>query len=195
MKTENIFYFIGSKTQFSCTIQCQQCQAETTSGKRCSNRTCIDKYCWIHLRKIKHLRIKKSLLLNAGRGLFADDGTKSQDIVFKKNDRILSNITLYNGEKVTGKELDKRYGDDTAPYGIGMGSVYEDGACVRGAGSMANHSPKQANAKLSFDSKNKVFSVKATKNIKNGQEIYVNYGRDYKFESNVKHFEKRRTKK
>ena len=46
----------------------------------------------------------------------------------------------YGGEPVTTADLTARYGAYTAPYGLhSRGPYYEDAACRRGAGSLANH--------------------------------------------------------
>lgn len=170
---------------FSCKLQCVRCDGTTAKGARCKRRVCIGTpYCPAHLKKEMNLNIADSLLAGAGKGLFAydPDDPDGNEIVFRPKDVIVQ----YDGEIISEAELGERYGEHTAPYGLQekYGVMYtEDGACRRGAGTLANHKPhSQANAKLSFGSGRRRFQLVATKNIRNGQEIYVSYGRAYKFD-------------
>jgi len=68
-----------------------------------------------------------------------------------------------------------RYADKTGPYVAKMSqNKYMDAAKIRGIRSLANTLPNHNNATLSV-SHNSV-SLKATKNIKNGDEIFLSYG-------------------
>lgn len=81
--------------------------------------------------------------------------SQSNSVIFKKD----SIIILYHGEQITHAELDERYGDYTAPYAVmtrGSDRIpqedfqYEDGACTRCVGALANSKPRenQNNARL-----------------------------------------------
>jgi hypothetical protein len=106
------------------------------------------------------------------------------EVVFRAGDIIIE----YDGEKVPNDDLDERYGDYTAPYGLKHGSNVEDGACRRGAGTLANHAPRsRANARYSFSTRDKVFRLVATKNIRNNKEIFCFYGTDYHFNEPTSH--------
>lgn len=133
--------------------------------------------CWQHLMKAKGLRLKASGIPGAGKGLFAmDDGLPSGTLMFKKGQMVVE----YDGQVIDQKELVQRYGDFTAPYGIQATAVlYEDGACRRGVGTMVNHS-KRANVKFYRGAQNRI-KLRAMKHIYNGQELLVNYGREYNF--------------
>jgi hypothetical protein len=101
-------------------------------------------------------------------------------------------VVPYIGEYVSDDELDKRYGDDNAPYAINVGGGQTlDSACTRGLGSYANDyrtDPKHPrknkaamNAELS-DERSTEFGgvwVKAIKKIAPGQEVLVDYGKEY----------------
>jgi hypothetical protein len=101
-------------------------------------------------------------------------------------------VVPYIGEYISDDELDKRYGDDNAPYAIKLeGGQTLDAACTRGLGSYANDyrtNPKDSrknkaamNAELS-DERSTEFGgvwVKAIKKIAPGQEVLVDYGKDY----------------
>ena len=59
-----------------------------------------------------------------------------------------------------------------------------DAALRRGIASLANHTIiSRTNARLSFNTDKGI--LKASKNIRNGQEILVNYGADYRFQDSV----------
>ena len=45
----------------------QQCEAKTLGKRQCRKRTARGKMCWIHLKKLEGLRVKKS---KHGLGLF-----------------------------------------------------------------------------------------------------------------------------
>ena len=141
--------------------------------------------CYQHLAIDAHMKIAPATNKDHGKGLFATNGTSNTDVVFNKDDRIIQ----YNGEVLNKAELDDRYGGnnkDSAPYGFQVNNnKYVDSACLRSAGSLANHKPLQtANAKLYFSPGNGNVYIRATKNIKNNQEIFVNYGRSYRFIDN-----------
>jgi hypothetical protein len=134
-------------------------------------------FCSTHLTYNHHLKIKESLIVDAGKGLFAIDPTSADArvIFFKKKETICS----YKGELIDHDELIKRYHDKTPPYVIGVSAdSYEDGSKIRGIGSLANTNPGHQNATISIYAGRA--SLKATKNIKNGKEIFLSYGRAYK---------------
>src|SRR4029077_15177011 len=49
----------------------QRCTAQTKNGMHCKQLTAMGQYCWNPLRTEKGLRIKKSTIPRAGKGLFA----------------------------------------------------------------------------------------------------------------------------
>lgn len=165
---------------FSCALQCQRCTAVSANGQQCKKTACIGvPKCWVHLLRDSSLRIKHTTLPGAARsekGLFAlQRGARAGDVVFAAGQL----ITPYGGERVRGAALQRRYGDYTAKYGIQLaGNAYENGACVRGVGAIANHAPgRRANAEFVNDNgKSKLY---ATRDITNGQEIFVDYGDQY----------------
>jgi hypothetical protein len=114
-------------------------------------------------------------------GLFAFKyGDKSKEtIIFHPEDTIIS----YNGEHVTQKQLNHRYGKMTGPYAAcyvekGRSKFCVDSACLRGTGAFINSpssSKFKSNAYMEFDTKQKKFFIVAKKHIKNGEEIFWNY--------------------
>ncbi|RZK26948.1 MAG: hypothetical protein EOO43_01205 [Flavobacterium sp.] len=131
-------------------------------------------FCSAHLAFNHHLKIKASTIPNAGLGLFAIDplNSNSNEVLFRKG----VTIVKYMGESINEAELKRRYGNHTAPYGVQISQDrYEDGARIR---SLANTKPGYNNAILSIYRGHA--SLKATKKIRNGDEIFVSYGRAYK---------------
>ena len=179
-------FMVDGATRFQCTLASEQCTAKNAStNQQCRNRSVIGvPLCWQHLKSQKHLRVKESTIAGAGRGLFAQDsGSGDNDIVFRKDDVIVA----YSGDVIDNAELERRYGEYTAPYGIMLSrqsDKYEDAACRRGVGSLVNHSPANANVKLSVVARNgrHYAQLKATRPIRNGRELFTNYGRDYRFQ-------------
>ena len=178
--------FLYPATGFSCQLESHRCEANTRTGNQCRRRAVIGSspaLCWNHLLKEKHLRIATSLLANAGKGLFAFDITKDVgEIVFKRGDYIVE----YGGEPITQDVLNQRYGIGTAPYGVEVkkGRSFEDGACRRGVGSHSNTFVRNQNARLGIG-RGGIVKLYATKVIRNGEEIYVGYGKAYKYAGHV----------
>ena len=97
-------------------------------------------------------------------------------IIFKKGQF----ICRYDGEFIDEDELEDRYRDKTAPYGLMVKrNEYIDSAGQRYIGSLINHKPKsQSNAEyiaVLNQRNNHYVNIKATKNIKNNTEIFVPY--------------------
>lgn len=175
-----VFSFKSPNHAFECALQCQQCTAVAANGAQCQKRACIGvPKCWIHLLRDHSLRLKPSTIQGAGKGLFAmKRGAGPNAVVFKKDAKIID----YYGDLVNQQTLTERYGEHTAPYGIqiGTGDRYEDAACRRGVGALANHRGAGHNARLTFRSHPTAAAlVKAVKPIRNDQEVLVSYGRGY----------------
>ena len=118
----------------------QVCEAQTAKKQRCKNRTARGKMCWVHLRKLKGLRIKKS---SHGLGLFA-----TRDIAMNKI------IVPYKGEAMTKKQVAKRYPKKDGRYVICTRTgdrCIDARSTTSGVGRYANSaagSSKQANARF-----------------------------------------------
>lgn len=178
-----IFSFSGNRTEFECEINCSQCTGICANGNVCKRRACIGiPLCWSHLLRDKHIRIRPSTIRGGGKGLFATNQLVGENaILFQEEDIIIE----YSGEVINTNVLDERYGDDTAPYAVQTGkrpAKFEDAACTRGVGAIANHgSGDIVNAKYSTrGSRNNRRSVlRATRPIFNNEEIFTNYGDEY----------------
>lgn len=169
-------------------LKSTHCEAHTKKGTRCK-RLCIVgfEYCPSHLELIKHLKIKKSTMEGAGKGLFAYDKSKDEnEIIFKKNERIVD----YNGKRKTQEQIDNEYKNYTAPYAIAYSQdKIIDAGDKRGVGSLMNHKPNsQSNVRFATKKQNgQIIGVQliATKNIRNGQELFAYYGKLYKFDEDT----------
>ena len=174
-----------NNVRFDGQLRTMRCEYILPSGHQCRRNCTIGlPYCFSHLPKEYQVEVKKSKIPNSGNGVFAIDKSKgNNDIIFRTNDEIIP----YYGENVTRQELDRRYGhNNTAPYGIQKRNGFEDGALSRGIGTLVNHKARGANEALK-NSRGTIV-IKALKNIKNNEELYTNYGNNYKFnERNVKY--------
>jgi SET domain-containing protein len=54
-------------------------------------------------------------------------------------------------------------------------------------GSLINHDNRRSNVAFSVNQAAKTVSIKATRNVKNGEELLVNYGREYKMQDGSKY--------
>jgi hypothetical protein len=173
------FHFHTDDINFDKKLSSRFCKFIKNNGQRCRNRCVIGlDYCHIHTKYVLKLQIKKSTIENAGKGLFAYGNPN--EIIFKKNSKICD----YNGQLISEETLNGRYDQYTAPYAIRLHkNKYEDASTVRGIGSTANHSniKRKINARLSVKRDNTA-QLMSTKDIKGGQEIFVDYGDDYLFQ-------------
>lgn len=139
-----------------------QCIGHTAKGTRCKRKTARGDVCFMHLRGLG-LQIKKSTIPDSGLGVYS---TRAR----KKNDY----LTNYKGEKAPAGI--KIQGD----YVLQQGSKYYDAkysnSCV---GRFLNDArgPKN-NSRFSSGYKYPI-SIRATKPIKKGDELFIPYGKAY----------------
>lgn len=108
------------------------------------------------------ISIKKSLIPNSGRGVFANKDFKKGEIIevcplitdYKKN---------FSNSKIADYTFKSKFKSDQEVIVFGMCSMY-------------NHSNK-FNVHHTQDPENMIY--KAARDIKNGEELYVSYGADY----------------
>jgi hypothetical protein len=173
-------FYIDGNTHWRGILSAERCRANTKTHVRCYRQTLFGLgWCYQHLMKLEHLRVKESSINNSGKGVFACDPSKPEgEPVFRGNQLICT----YNGEIIDHDELEERYDVKTGPYVVELDrNEYEDGALQRGLGSCINHvTDNRVNAQLVLRRNNRV-SIIATRIIRNGDEIFVNYGRAYRF--------------
>ena len=172
------FHFRSDDKEFNAPLHSMRCTCIKGDGHQCKNRVVFGlPYCHVHEKSKKHLVVKTSTIPNSGDGVFVVDTLVGvNDVVFKKDVKICA----YSGELITRAQLEERYGDATAPYGIQLNkNMCEDGALERGIGTLLNHNPKKSNVRFSIGTNNRI-NIVATKNIKNGAELFVSYGNKYR---------------
>ena len=130
--------FVSAAGDFTCDLESRQCEAMTTKDHRCKRRTRQQQpFCFQHIKSELGVELKDSP--GKGKGVFALQ-------TFKPGKFIMP----YGGEIIDQKELDRRYGHDTAEYAIKIGDKdkYADAACLRGIGAMCNTNPGNNNADM-----------------------------------------------
>ena len=185
-------FYIGHNLHFRGQLDSLQCRAQTRAGHRCGRTTVIGLgLCWSHLLSTRQLRIQPSTVAGAGKGLFAmNHRVPANRVIFHEN----AVICEYGGEVIDNDDLEERYDDHTGPYVVRINrNRYEDGALERGIGTIACHQDEpNENARLAIYSpgpglNNKIRLV-ATKAIRNGREIFVNYGDEYEMDEPGVHY-------
>jgi len=166
-------------------MTCDRCTAITKNGTRCKLHTCRTlKYCWIHLKSIDGLQIKKSGIPNADLGLFA---TKS--FPYSKT-RVDPTITYYSARTISdtpnrGSEYVLKV-NDKPQY---LDSWSPSNFVGRYINSFKNHPDKsKRRANVRFTKGSRIYrkddryvvpiKQKAMK-INKGDELFINYGSDY----------------
>jgi hypothetical protein len=165
------------KMAWGCPLLSARCVHVGEKGQ-CNNRSVIGiGYCWQHLKSDLGLKIKDSTIRQAGKGLFAT------------RDLAAGHRFPYWSQELTDGKLNARYkARETAPYGLRSKTKRRtlDAACVRGVGSLPNHDPDRANCILTDDG-----YAQLIRDVANGEEIFINYGKDYQFDKDTEHVTKR----
>jgi len=164
---------------FACALQSERCRSQTKTGSHCSRKCVIGTpYCWSHLLSNHHLRLLPSTLPDAGKGVFVLNKQRPLGEIIIRNGDV---VCPYGGELIDETTLNHRYGDKTAPYAIQLSHHrYRDAACARGIGSMINHDSRRANVTFAVNQRTKTVSIKAKRHLRNGEELFASYGRDYR---------------
>ena len=142
--------------------RCPQCNGITKAGQRCKNLTCkFAPKCRLHTQ----VSVGQSTIPNAGRGLFARDDLRKNDIV--------GDYT--HGTRAMSREMfQSHYPDGRASHVALIGGVYYD--AIDGSKSVAGKANRasrggQNNARINQNGR-----LVLTKNINKGQEILLSYG-------------------
>jgi len=171
---------------FACALQSERCHSQTKAGSRCSRKCVIGTpYCWSHLLSNHHLRLLPSTLPDAGKGVFVLNKQRPTGEIIIRNGDV---VCPYGGELINETTLNHRYGDKTAPYAIQLSHHrYRDAACARGIGSMINHDSRRANVTFAVNQRTKTVSIKAKRHLRNGEELFASYGRDYRINDGTRY--------
>lgn len=153
-----------------------QCKSNTVKKERCRKRTAHTKKCWIHLAKENNLRIKKSTIPNAGKGLFA----------WKNRFNPKKTIIEYTGHKTNQEALDRRYGQDcNANYSIcdNADNCLDADLSTYSAARFANNGKRKSkyknNSYFTYDPYKDKYFLESSKRIKPNEEILADYGKNY----------------
>ena len=154
--------------------ECVECAAQTRTGARCKNITCLyGEFCAIHTKQLFDLELKQSNIKNAGKGLFTMKAIKKG-----------ANIAKYTGTMVSDEEFEA----NPSPYGLVVkkNRLIDAASTQTGLARYANSCKKGNNCKgnnsrfsISHRTNPPTVWLKATKNIKAGDEIFVPYGSKY----------------
>ena len=188
----NRFKFDDGQHTFTCELKKALCCAKKKDGTRCGRNVIFGIFCCHqHTASIYKIRINRSKIPVPGgmQGLFVcDPKAPAGAIVFKKG----ATICPYFGEVLSKKQLDDRFQPgkkNTSPYALEISkNRFVDSACFQSIGSKANSAKGSGgafknNAKFSNSSQYPFSStLKAVRNIRNGEEILVSYGAGYKLE-------------
>ena len=146
--------------------RCPQCNGLTKAGQRCKNLTCkFAPKCRLHTQ----VSVGQSTIANAGRGLFARDDLRKNDIV---------GDYTHGTRAMTREMFQSHYPDGRASHVALIQNTYYDASDGnRSVAGMANRAsgPLKNNAKI-----NKNGKLVITRNIRKGNEIFLSYGNSYR---------------
>ena len=172
---------------FGCPLVSMRCLFKDARGRQCEHRTVYGVgYCPPHLDRLFGLRIADSKIEGGGMGVFATRSLpKGDPKVAPAYCRGVAGEVCsipYWGEIITEAEGNKRYGSETAPYGMEIENSTDmiDAACLRGFGSIINHPPKGKKANCRIAHRGDGYpSIEIVQPVKKGEELYLNYGSKY----------------
>ena len=157
----------------------QRCTANTNAGHQCGQRTAMGHVCWAHLRRDFGLRVQKSTIPGAGKGLFAygRDGLPQGFNIPYTGDLIELTPQVAGGPYVL--QLRNDAGIDAARTNCGVARWVND---PRGSVD-ARGRPLRENCKFVLhtqrDSSQRVGAVRTLRPVEKGEELLVKYGQDY----------------
>jgi len=157
----------------------QRCTANTAAGKQCAQRTAVGHLCWNHLQRDCGVRVKKSSIPGAGRGLFAawNDGLPNGHNIPYTGDLIDLSNDRKGGAYVL--QLKKEEGIDAARRNAGVGRWINDPRGARDAEGRALqhnctfvvHTPRGGGQRIG--------AVRTCRQVLKGEELLVKYGGSY----------------
>ena len=147
-----------------------QCHGHAKSGERCKRRTARSPYCFTHLEKEEHLKIKTSTIPHSGLGIFTTTARKKNDNVARYSEKSYVN---YDDDHGGDYVLEVKANPPTYvnPYRTTDSSG-------RYSNTARNRAQGTNNAKISYNPRSKKASIKATANIPADREIKTSYGRN-----------------
>jgi hypothetical protein len=148
----------------------QRCTARTRHGAHCRQRTAMGQFCWNHLRSERGLRIRRSTVPGAGRGLFAARTLRAGAQIHYTGDV----VPLPDGSAggVYYLQIRKSTAIDAARTNAGEGRWIND---PRGTLSR----PNSVFVVYTPPGQPRTASVRTLRQIEKGEEILVAYGNAY----------------
>jgi len=153
--------------------QCARCIALKKDGTQCTRRTCkYSNMCWQHTKALKGLQIKPSGIPNAGFGLFTSKP-------FTNN----QTIARFGGDIVPYEQ----YRENPSGYGIHINNrtILDSKSTQSGMARYANTCKTENinnrhctgnNSRIVVNSRNQTASLRATRRIPTGSEVFASYG-------------------
>ena len=155
----------------------QRCSANNNAGGQCGQRTAVAHLCWSHLQRDLGLRVRKSTVQGAGRGLFAARELPANHRVPYTGDGIELRADESGGPYVL--ETRRGAGIDAARRNSGLGRWVND---PRGAVDEQGR-PRAHNCEFTLHTprgqRQRVAAVRTLRPILKGEELLVRYGSDY----------------
>jgi len=152
----------------------QQCTAPNSKGEQCRSKTCNGQYCWTHLKKLEKLRIKKSGVPEAGRGLFVVEGPGDG---LPKGAFV---STGYHGDRSDDPDVD--HGGSKYVFGATRDTSI-DAARRNTAPTRLMNDPRRsglsANCEWVVNPRAKTVRIRTTRDVRPGEELLIAYGADY----------------
>jgi hypothetical protein len=161
--------FLPSMKKNQIKMPSQRCVAATKQQLQCGRSTLNGKHCYTHLKLIDGLTIKsKGSVDTKGKGLFAARAFKKDEVVaFYTGDIYKPSESSNHSDYVLEIKRDQLL--DAARTNSSPGRLLND----------ARNSPLQNNCKFSINHRSKEITIKATRDIKAGEELLLSYGSGY----------------
>jgi hypothetical protein len=197
LKTTMKFQFINPDTQeweTICELECGQCPFEIPgvptsrtrrlrADRRCSRNVCIGReYCFQHRKKEYGVVVKDSEWVNGGKGLFATENFRVGQFICPYGGKKSLIYPIARGTGRRGRDppiKDKHAYLAQTNRNFDPVVWWEDAACVRGLGSLANgNNTDESNARFGWKPRNgpnKRLTLVARKPITAGTEIILKY--------------------
>ena len=153
----------------------QRCAAIKPDGHQCRIRTANGAYCWRHLLALVGLRIAKSSIPQAGKGVFAARDFNTGDVVTHYTGDTTSDVNApgSSARYIADMGLDEEGNDfivDAARTNVATGRLIND---PRGSG-------HRANCQFEYiPGEDDIIRVVATRPIRKGDELLLSYGAGY----------------
>jgi hypothetical protein len=157
----------------------QRCSADTSAGVQCGQRTAIAHLCWNHLQRDMGVRVKRSGVAGAGRGLFVarEGGLPADHRIPYTGDEIRLTRDSAGGAYVL--ETRRGTGIDAARRNCGVGRWVNDPRGSRDD----NGRPRRANCDFVVHTPaggdQRVAAVRTLRPVEKGEELFVQYGNAY----------------